>query len=93
LNLTEILTDQKNIFTKEIEFEIKNKKCICRSKNEAGRIEFKINIDTSLKGKFFIHPLFLLEVLNTNTEMELFENIAMFRNDSFSYFFKIRKEE
>jgi len=93
LHLTEILTDQKNVFAKEIEFEIKNKKCICKSENEFGKIKFQTNIDTDIEGKFFIHPLFLLEILNTNIEMELFENIAMFRNASFSYFFKIRKEE
>jgi hypothetical protein len=92
IEMSDIFTDQKNLFQKEIEFIIKNKKLICKSKNEVGMIESEIEVNSELELSFFIHPLFLLEILNVCNEMEINGDIVVFRNDNFNYFFRIKNE-
>lgn len=92
LELSDIFTDQKNLFQKEIEFIIKDKKLFCKSKNQIGSIETEINIDSDVNISFFIHPLFLIEILNICKTMEVNGDIVVFRNEQFNYFFRINRK-
>lgn len=91
IELSEIFTDDNDIFNKQIKFIIENKKLICKSENEKGLVESKIDIDTDLNLSFSIHPLFLLEILSICDRMEINGDICIFKNEKFCYFFRISR--
>ena len=90
LELSNIFTSD-DLYQKEIEFIIRNKKLICKSQNEIGAVLCEMDIDCNLELSFFIHPLFLLDILDICNKIELKEDIAVFRNEMFCYFFRIKK--
>lgn len=90
IEISEIFTDSIKI-QKKIEFIFKKDKIICKSSTESGLVETSIDFKSKLELSFFIHPLFILEVLKLCKTMEIKDDIVLFRNNNFYYFFRIRK--
>lgn len=90
IELSEIFTDNSNKLKKEILVTFKKNNIIFTARNVNGFTESKFKFKNNLDLSFFIHPTFLMEILKISNVMEIRDDVIIFRNEYFFYFFRVR---